>query len=286
MGSFLHTFVRKRDGRNQLEASLLVLDSILESGLLLVPEEVSIPLVPGIAESECDRLVLRQLRLSLTMLDLNRGLSELRRHAAIFGPITIELRGDALRSAGMLPVFYFPSPPEGVPAASDLGFRILADLHAVGHLLAECDGHLPGKQADIARLLATLRGVASAFYPADTLQTKQGDEWRDVFASDLQYFRQHEWRLIGGLAWDGGEVCAPLTNVERDRLPRIDEDFFCNPTKGFDGKPKSDYCRIIRKLGTQDVRDCIVSVYATQEAQPHCKGALARYGLADKLQPI
>jgi len=288
LDSFYHTFVRERRGRNQPEASLLVLDSILASGLLLVPEEIRVPLVPGIAASERDRLILRQLRLSLTMLDLGQNLDDLRRHAALFGPITVELQHEALRSAGVLPVLYFPSPTVGTPGASDLGFRILADLYSIGRLVAKYAQVCPDETADVPRLLATLRGLASAFYPADTLQVMDRDRgaWSDVLSHDLRYFRQREWRLIGGLAWDGGEVCSPLSEHERQRLREIDAEFFCDPAKGFDGRPKIEYCRLVRCLGTRSVRDCIASVFATEAAMPGCKEVLARYELSDKLRPL
>ena len=81
--SFFHSFPRDRQLRT-LDFSLNILRSILQCGLLLVPEIVNYP--PELRDSgdERDKIVNVQRRLSLTMLPVE----QLSQHCMYFGPVT------------------------------------------------------------------------------------------------------------------------------------------------------------------------------------------------------
>lgn len=278
--SLFHSFIRPRANRDrfsetQLDAAIRVLESVLSSGLLLVPEEVRLPLIPGIAETESERLIIRQLRLSLTKLHL----SEIPAHAAVFGPVTVEFDLDPLRRAGVHPVYYFLSPPDrSVPGASDLGCRIIADLYETIQYLERrvCDGATDPERSRLLRMQSTLRGVASMFYPADSMQIRNqsSGQWEDRFSTDLKYFSQNEWRLVGGIEDSTGRLDEPLTAEEIERLSRIDAEFFHSRSRGFDGRPKSEFCRILRGVAGVSVRQWIKAVHVESWAATRCRTVL------------
>src|SRR5437879_6254271 len=101
--SFFHSFPRDKALRTP-DTCLRILRSVLQYGLLLVPEIVNYPAELRDPGDERDKIVNVQRRLSLTMLPAE-GLSEHCRH---FGPVSLEFSPLAVRRLGAIPVMYLP----------------------------------------------------------------------------------------------------------------------------------------------------------------------------------
>jgi len=265
--SLFHTFPRARNSRHQLVAAKLILESILDAGLLLVPEVVDLPYMPQLRGLNQERLQIRQVRLCLTSLHR----SQLPDHSTLFGPVSIEFDHLDLRCLGALPIYHLLSPPDGVPEASDLSFQLVADLYSIASRLAQCD---PAKDADAARLLATVHGFASLFHPADSLpRLKEDGEPSEAMPTDLQNFLLSEWRIIGGVSYREGKVDSKLTEADIERLKQIDAEFFLGTGTaqngrqlGIDDHPRADFCRMIRSIGKLPIRDAIRGIHIASPA--------------------
>src|SRR5262245_45135154 len=101
--SFFHSFPRDRKLRT-LDPSLKILRSVLEFGLLLVPEIVKYPPELRDPGDERDKIVNVQRRLSLTMLPAE----QLPEHCKYFGPVSLGFSPLAARCLGAMPVMYLP----------------------------------------------------------------------------------------------------------------------------------------------------------------------------------
>jgi hypothetical protein len=102
---FFHTFPRlHQDEAHEatLDRAVSILQFMKDTGLVLAPEIVTweIPLPDGGVE----HLQVLQQRACFTEL----AISELDRHSATFGPITLSFNIDRLREAGLTPVIYVP----------------------------------------------------------------------------------------------------------------------------------------------------------------------------------
>jgi hypothetical protein len=115
---FCHSFPRIDELRNCSRA-LEVLRSICESGLLLVPEELSFPEETGGSDA-AGRIFAIQRRFCLTMITQGR----IREHSRHFGPITVSFEPASARILGAIPVMYLPQPaPDGSQTTLDrLGY--------------------------------------------------------------------------------------------------------------------------------------------------------------------
>src|SRR5258708_2181231 len=129
--SFFHSFPRDRKLRSP-DSSLKILRSVLQCGLLLVPEILNYPPELRDPGDERDKIVNVQRRSSLTMLPVEQ-LSEHSRH---FGPVSLEFSPLAARRLGAMPVMYLPQGTSGQSEAAldKLGYFFsyrIAELHQV-----------------------------------------------------------------------------------------------------------------------------------------------------------
>jgi hypothetical protein len=293
---FYHSFPRPRkDGPVDEDKGLKILESILKSGFLLVPEvRVYQPETPDGQEY---RLI--QSRFCLTQLD---KVEELEKHAKFFGTFHLEFSDKAMYALGVLPVMYLPGrgkhfPEEPTPLADLAGFFIhrllevqeLCDrMKQLDQLLVENRGYatveitdektnaytINTKQArailnvlsrDMAydQILGALQGIASLFYPTGTAgmnywskeEGKDGDE-------QLYYFRQREWRIIRGISIAEKAVDEPLTGEEKEFLLNIDRVFYGPGEKEIEfadkkRRPKVCRCTVIRHLDNKPVQEKI-----------------------------
>jgi hypothetical protein len=273
---FFHTFPRPKQGE-PAEATLSRAVSILrfmkDAGLVLAPEIVTWEI--GTPDGGKERLEVLQQRACFTELALN----EIDRHAATFGPITLSFNIDQLREAGATPVIYVPqgygygspsqigvfcakaawhtkyvlerlqelrlmSDPElavaqfGRPLAENATFT-LTNTDPAGKVVASyivpagninaVMKYIGHRNIPFDHSIGMLSIFLNMFYPTD-----------NRFSGELLgYYRQREWRLIGGgLNLNGRPIARNLTAAEVQELMKIDPQFWSRQLT-IDGKPRT-----------------------------------------------
>jgi hypothetical protein len=132
---FFHSFPHHRENEPaDEEKGLRILASILQSGLLLVPEVIEYP--PEYPGGQKYRLV--QSRFCLTQLD---DPERLEHHAAHFGTFHLEFADQTIYSLGAIPVMYLPMRKNRSAAGSiaDLGSFFIHRLLEIQNLCARVE---------------------------------------------------------------------------------------------------------------------------------------------------
>jgi hypothetical protein len=258
---FFHSFPRSRRNESrhdQLTKGLQIASSLLKNGLLLTPENYTLPVIGDDGEV-VDSIAATQRRACFTELSA----SELPGHSQLFGPFALAFPIDRLRQLGALPVFYIPTQVQG-RYLSNLGLeillgvtdasRIIATLSMVRAKLAESpdlqlkfrgkvidysidesaairsfiDTLFESALADPTTTDSRLLAAASCFYPTENAQ----------YTKQLAYYRQREWRIVhGSFTYDGNEPFTRATEAQAAELVAIDEDFFSKELSFADRKP-------------------------------------------------
>ena len=131
---FYHNFPRPRREESRqdiLDRGWAVLKSIRRTGLILAPEVVEWSTPVSIGSPSPVRLVQRRI----CFTELLR--SEVRKHAARFGPFALEFGVTALRRAGALPVIYVPQAMSARDHRTLLGPFVVSHLGHIGHTLEQ-----------------------------------------------------------------------------------------------------------------------------------------------------
>jgi hypothetical protein len=76
--------------------------------------------------------------------------------------------------------------------------------------------HIGFRNAPLDLMAGVLSLTQTLFYPTDD----------DIHDDMLSYYRQREWRIVGGFLFNGVAHGRPLTDIEKDRLLAIDERFW------------------------------------------------------------
>ena len=260
---FFHTFPRPRRGEPEeatFNRAIRILRYMADTGLVLAPEIVTWEI--GVAGGTIDRLPILQRRASFTEL----ALSELTGHSTVFGPISLSFDIDTLREAGVTPVIYVPqhsgmgslsqlatfcakaawhtryvlerlqelkvmSDPDtavarfGKPLAPDCVFN-LTNTDPKGKVVAQYAVSAANIQAIMKYIgyrnipfdhsIGMLSVFLNMFYPTD-----------NAYSGELLgYYRQREWRLIGGVDFNARPIARSLTDKEKARLIKIDGEFW------------------------------------------------------------
>lgn len=248
---FFHSFPRVKPGQTSsavAQKGCLILKSLLDNGLLLVPETYELPSF-GRAEPEPEKLRITQRRICFTELAPN----ELQSHSSVFGPFSLVYSVPNLRALGALPLFYIPSPLDigylsNLPSQLLSGIadskRIVDTLGIVGHALTtndKLDLSYRGRtisfdsvgcdyirmfiavlfdsaKCDVGVTEKRLQGLTSCFYPTENLR----------YNEPLSYYRQREWRIIHVQLeqGDGTQVYNKVSQIQARELLEIDEQFF------------------------------------------------------------
>ena len=244
---FYHSFPR-RGSKGSSERGLAILSSILESGLLVTPELISFneSLEDGTSSAEA---VIQQKRICFTELPPK----ELPSHAETFGTFALEWDLQTLRQMGACPVFYVPivgssgEDLSGVGAAmlTRLGEaqtilerlqslaeavvgmdpsqslsvtkdgKVVAETRATAGAAADLLAMLQHGTQPVSAILASLQSTFGFFYPTENLE----------YTGLMAYYRQREWRILGNVVHRGTALSSELTNIERERLLKIDPEF-------------------------------------------------------------
>jgi len=102
---FFHTFPRPKPNEGDkvtLERAVKILRFMVDTGLVLAPEIVTWEI--AMPDGGVERLQVLQQRVCFTEL----AVSELSKHAATFGPISLSFDIGQLRAVGLTPVIYVP----------------------------------------------------------------------------------------------------------------------------------------------------------------------------------
>jgi len=283
---FFHSFPRPRTGEGrdiQLQKGQLIAQSLLDNGLLLAPENYEIPILDS-GGLIVDHVRATQRRACFTELEP----AALPGHSQTFGPFALVYTISDLRRLGALPVFYVPLITGGgylSGLATELlaGFadasrlvsslvsirRHLSQSNSVGLTYRGLEVKFNPEQSDAIRRFINvlfdsaaadagvtdfrLHTAASCFYPTENPK----------YTERLHYYRQREWRLVGGLfTFHGQPTSQVATPAQVAQLLGIDEDFFSKKLKFYDpavgiGVEVEDSvanrCHFFKQLGELDV---------------------------------
>ena len=267
-----HSFPRRADTESEaVDKGLAILSSIVEMGLLLVPERIEWSELLADGSRSDPPWELFQKRISFS--DISED--ELEAHSELFGPFALEYSPEALRRLGGVPVFYVPLESaeeglEGMAAAmlARLGEvqRLLGRLHEVHEYASGLKSHqamtleLNGRPVGSVRagdvrlmldvstsdtqpldaLKASVVGFSGFFYPVENLD----------YTDELFYYQQREWRITGNMASQGVPTTRELTGDEKDLLLTIDESFFsCIEDYPSGTLRKVDQCQVMTEFG-------------------------------------
>lgn len=285
--ALFHSFPRmaRTHSEDEVELGVHILNSIVESGFLLVPEHTSYPFVRPNGLDYTDGTDIDQLRCCFTLLDRE----EVVHHAAKFGAFSIEFDVKFLRSIGAFPVIYIPQPVKGETGyleTSIIGNNIVHQMRDIIVLLTEIVSlsklvererandsvelkfdtsrksgsitlgqidlvldFLLGEKVSFSNLLEAAEFVCSMFYHADTSKTE-----KYFFDNDLRYYHQREWRLAAGFVVAGIPLDRELTKAEVDRLMTINDFFKRNITlKSGSIKSRALASRMISRVFGRDL---------------------------------
>jgi hypothetical protein len=296
---FYHSFPRVRlshTGDQATKIGLEILKSIRTIGLVLAPEIV---VWNQALQNGQDRTTsVWQRRICFT--ELSRD--EVATHAETFGLFSLELRIDALRKLGALPVFYVPQRLATDRGFSTAGETIVTEIGDMKHTITKLHelsqiadlnysvanlhntdsannvvasyqvplknirdilNYLGYRNAPYELMIGILSHIQSLFYPTD-------DKIHD---KQLDYYRQREWRLCAGLTLEGKPQSRSLTDVERRALLTIDEGFWSKEVS--DGKVslrRIDDARVIDNFEGRHIAEVISTVMVPASAYDEARG--------------
>ena len=286
---FYHCFPRRFRNDNAKAAvhGLRVLESIVDHGLLLVPEAVTWQKVLDDGTSAGFNSTC-QVRACFTELSPD----ELPDHSRVFGPFAIEFEIERLRFCGAIPTIYVPREAgqngmesmgsdlvSGIAEASEIIKRlgqfldVAARLHDNDEFVFEIAGQrfLSGCGAGaVTRLLEiTTRGLpppkdvvnslaalTAFFYPTDDPR----------FTGLLGYYRQREWRIIADMAKHGEPVAARVTPAQAENLLKLDEFFQKEFNTGKGMCRRVDRCYYLHKFEGKHILAYARRVLVPEEA--------------------
>ncbi|WP_157817108.1 abortive infection system antitoxin AbiGi family protein [Bradyrhizobium sp. SK17] len=262
---FFHSFPRGRAGEtsdNVVQRGLKILAFMREVGLVLAPELVKWD-ITGLVGGANETLETLQRRICFTELSI----AELPQHSITFGPIALAFTIEKLRTAGAMPVVYVPQGTQPNPLSLLAIFLVRGahhTRHVLSHLnniaagadreKLQAQSGLPvnedytmnlrnsGPNGEIVEdyvvpaihihqlmkhvgfnnipfdhSVGVLAVLLNMFYPTD-----------NPYAQDeLGYYRQREWRLVGGeVNFNGRPMGRQLTETEQTQLLQIDPAFW------------------------------------------------------------
>ncbi|MCI5125718.1 MAG: hypothetical protein D3925_14900 [Candidatus Electrothrix sp. AR5] len=305
---FYHSFPRRHHGATReevLSKGLKILDSIVESGLILTPEKTDwFEFLTDGNRSKPVEVV--QKRVCFTELSP----SELPRHSDTFGEFALEFSIETLRCLGGSPVFYLPSMSLEETSCSGMSGALICRMLEIQELLTRLKGMdevaksttnksellsitrngvvtdttrctaggaedllamLQSEMQPISVLLGSLQAISGFFYPTEDLKRNK----------ILHYYRQREWRIIANGVWRGENVCDELSESEIKTLLDIDTDFFGKemdfPTGRYTIARQS---RKLKSLAGKHVLQYLKRLIVPEEAISRAKSILDKKGIS------
>jgi len=109
----------------------------------------------------------------------------------------------------------------------------------------------------IGILRNALRAVSGYFYPTEDI----------THTGPLGYYRQREWRIIANISKDGQELTRDLNEIEKERLKKLDPEFFTENLEFFTGTyPRIDQCQLFHRLDLKPIIQYVHRVIAPSDA--------------------
>lgn len=201
-----------RNAPEYVQEGIGILDSILEKGFLLAHEDKGVSEIDPLTGSRSKRLWVEQYRFCLTVLPSIL----LRDHCVRFGAFAIGVDLEDAVAMGAVPVFYLPAFGSSSPAhlrglktlSVSLLFRLqeaqllteklarISQQHSEGLgdrcCSLDCLRRLNEDIVSFGEVAGALRFLGSIVYPTQDTEGPRADP--------LYYYRQHEWRIISGVA--------------------------------------------------------------------------------------
>jgi hypothetical protein len=307
---FFHTFSRPVQDEPvdaTLDRALGILSFMKERGLILAPEIVTweLPLQDGGVES----LSILQRRACFTELSI----AELADHARIFGPISLSFSIDRLRASGLTPVLYVPQGAglgslsqistfcvkaawhtryvlqrlqelkvisDPITCRERFGYPLapgatvqLKNTDPAGNVVANYTipashvdavmKHIGYRNIPFDHSIGMLSVFLNIFYPTDN--THSGEL--------LGYYRQREWRLIGGdLNFNNRPIGRGLKPDETARLLAINNRFWGRELV-WEGKPqtRSTLAVIYEPAASWNFFDLVEKVYVPRSIEERAR---------------
>jgi hypothetical protein len=300
---FYHSFPRRGHGKPEaVDRGLAVLESILDRGLLLTPEIITIKeqLSNGSSSEPWNML---QKRVSFTDL----APSELLEHAKSFGPFALEWDTQKLVQMGAIPVFYVPT--RATPNTLDgLGNTLLARLGEIQRLLQRLEQltvrvnqpywarenlayrkggvdintfgcpltavavllqHLSEDIQPLPVLLSSVRALNGYFYPTENLS----------YGGPLAYYRQREWRILANISAAGEKVTDEATDEDVAALMNLDAEFFGKELELLSGRWQvARKCQFYRRFMQQPLIATVRRIIAPESAISSVRSLLQEKG--------
>lgn len=295
-----------------------MLESVLESGLLLVPECRE---YAGEVDSETGQrgtpILSFQRRFCLTQLNA----ADLKQHGDRFGHFHLVFGPRTVRALGGVPVFYIPQPSsdgaDGLLLLGNTFIHRLSDIQGVLEDLATLErtlhandtrrmlhltglhgserrklrtadvrwilNGLKGQKEDFASLSSALRVISFLFYPTENtteLGRKSVTGERKKASEELWYYMQREWRILGDIVMKDRRVDRALTPKEKKRLINIDSEFFLGPIQFPKGRRRVvDECRMLEELDGVHIREKLEMLIVPQRVRTIGEEKIRSYGL-------
>lgn len=257
---------------------LAVLESILDIGLLITPEEAKAPRC-----AQMSKKLFLQRRLCFTAL--NR--KELPRHADTFGPFSFEFDPADLRDFGVLPAFYLSM---GLPSGKLLhqaGGYVLRSIVAIKDMIKTMldrrdggtraekkliysifSGRLQNKKEfELRHLFWALDAVLNLYYPTEDLERN----------SILGYYEQREWRITPNFSKNRKWHYPKVEREARENLLKLNPRFFKKALKTSKGR-RIDYCYSFPTIGKRRLLDRTSCLFVPKEAVAQAKQLVKKHG--------
>lgn len=283
------------------EFGLAILNSIIDIGLVLVPEMISMD--EHFEDGTSNTLRIGQKRLCLS--DIESG--KLWEHSKKFGRFAIEWQHSVAMELGAMPVFYFPEVAKGAVGLTNLSGTLICRLAETVSLLKtlkdfldharESNLELPtpveqketGAQllldtASTKRLLehlnanyrgffeleANIRALAQLFVPTHN----------STYTDSLNYYRQREWRIISDIEARGAATSRELTEAEKKRVASINASFFEKEVDTITGRDmRINQCRLYLDVDGQHPLAKATAVVVPNSAVRRAEELLERAGI-------
>ena len=312
---FYHNFPRQElDGDEDhlsdmtIKRGLARLTGIAKIGLLLTPERWSVEAEPVDGGPESESIPIYQTRVCFTAIRPH----ELRLHAELFGPFSLEFDMRVLRRMGATPVIYVPR-TVGSVETHEIQLDYSGTAVSMIHRLVEARSTLerlnilrekclqqsgPGPlelnvnwssrsltiQASTDGVIDVINLVEDGIRHPDILRSNIDGFASFMYPSEdlgsdnlLEYFQEREWRITTAFvrASTGTGLHSKLTPEEKMFLLEMAPGYFGKIIEMRDGETRRvDACRVIRLLDGQSVFDVCRRVIVPAKAEAAAKQML------------
>lgn len=316
---FFHCFSRRSLNAKDYGNELAILQSILECGLLLVPEELELAGERFAGGRLGSPIQFLQRRLSLTLLTE----AELPAHRAKFGQFAIEFDPESGRRLGAVPVIYLPQPNENGEyqmldaISATLLYRlrevffVLSDLGTLERNVEQAGGTdliemspsvhrdtrtvevkplrdiletLGANKQSFEDLAAACQVIFHLFYPTDKRRSEM-----DSMSLNMFYYQQREWRIISDIFVGADRRERILSDSEKSDLCARDS-FFSEPIETTDPhtnrtltQRRADLCRLLERVDGRLPCEFIRRIWAPPEVRSQVEEMLRNTACAADL---